>query len=181
MTDAIIRPRRDDDIPALARVLVEIHQRDGYPVEGVADPEAWLQLTKPIGAWTAELDGQPVGHIACTEPGLGDDAARMLHEQQGTPFDQIAVLGRLFVAPAVRGHRLGSRLARAAVKAAHANNRRAVLDVMAKDETAIAMYEQFGCVALGRFLHHHPGGHEPAVAFALPPQFARLGPGEETK
>lgn len=32
------RPRTDADLPELARILVEVHDRDGYPVEGVADP-----------------------------------------------------------------------------------------------------------------------------------------------
>lgn len=116
MAEATIRPRRDEDLPELARILVEVHAHDGYPVEGVTDPEGWLRLANPIGAWVAELDGQPVGHAACRQPGPGDDAARMLHEQQGTPLDQIAVLGRLFVAPAARGRHLGTQLAQAAAK-----------------------------------------------------------------
>lgn len=168
MAEAIIRPRRDEDLPALARILVEVHALDGYPVEGVADPESWLHLTNPIGAWVAELDGQPVGHAACTEPGPGDDAARMLHEQQGTPVDQIAVLGRLFIAPTARGRHLGTQLVHTAAKAASETGRRAVFDVMTKDKAAIAMYEKLGCVSLGEFLHRHPDGEEPAIAFALP-------------
>lgn len=32
-----IRLRRDTNLPALAEVLVRVHIRNGYPVEGVAD------------------------------------------------------------------------------------------------------------------------------------------------
>ena len=47
---AVIRERQDSDIPALAAALVEVHQLDGYPVEGVDNPKAWLQLHNAIGA-----------------------------------------------------------------------------------------------------------------------------------
>lgn len=34
-----IRPRREEDLPDLAAVLVRVHALDRYPVEGMADSE----------------------------------------------------------------------------------------------------------------------------------------------
>ncbi len=164
-----IRPRQDHDIPALAAALVQVHALDGYPVEGVDDPEAWLHLENMLGAWTAEVDGHPVGHVALTEPGPGDDAARIWHEQTGAPLDTLAVLGRLFVTPAGRGHALGRQLTQAATDAAQAIGRRAVLDVMNKDTAAIHTYEALGWTHIADIEHRHHGNQtEPGRAYAAP-------------
>jgi hypothetical protein len=37
---SVVRPRSEDDLPACAAVLVAVYEADGYPVEGVAEPEA---------------------------------------------------------------------------------------------------------------------------------------------
>lgn len=162
----LIRPRRDEDLDALAAVLVEVHERDGYPVEGVADPLAWLHLERLLGAWTAELDHRPVGHVALAEPGPGDDAARIWHERTGDPLHSLAVLGRLFVAPHARGHGLGRRLTETATQAARQAGRRVVLDVMAKDHDAIRLYEGLGWRRFASIEHHHSGGAtEPGVTY----------------
>lgn len=164
-----IRPRRDEDIPALARVLVEVHEKDGYPVEGVADPEAWLDADNLLGAWTAEIDGHRVGHIALTEPGPGDDAARIWSHRTGAPLGTLAVLGRLFVAPTGRGQALGRRLTQTATKAAHDAGRRAVLDVMNKDTAAIHTYESLGWTHFADIEHQHSGGQEESGRAYLSP------------
>src|SRR5882757_2068218 len=52
----VIRRRTDDDIAELARVLVRVHEIDGYPVEGVSDPEAWLTPPGVMATWTALHD-----------------------------------------------------------------------------------------------------------------------------
>ncbi|MGL5829701.1 MAG: GNAT family N-acetyltransferase [Angustibacter sp.] len=162
---ATIRPRTDDDLPALAAALVEVHAIDGYPVEGVDDPLAWLDLPNAIGAWTAELDGEPVGHVALTEPGPGDEASRQFVELHGP--QPTAVLGRLFVSPAARGQGLAEQLTRTAMTAAADAGRRAVLDVMQKDHAAIRLYERLGWSRLGTFEHRHGEGlAEPGLALA---------------
>ena len=163
---SLIRERRDDDIPALAAALVEVHRLDGYPVEGVESPEAWLRLDNLLGAWTAEIDGRPVGHVALTEPGPGDDAARLWSEQTGAPLDTIAVVARMFVAPSGRGHALGRRLTQAAMSAAEHADRRAVLDVMHKDHAAIHTYESLGWKRFADLEHvHHVDQIEPGSAY----------------
>lgn len=102
----MIRPRTEEDIPALAQVLVRVHEKDGYPVEGVADPEAWLRSDRMLGVWVAELDGRPVGQVMLAEPGEGDEAAAMLANREGLPMDEIAVLCRLSWTPRPGGSAL---------------------------------------------------------------------------
>jgi len=156
----LIRPRTDDDLPALAKVLVEVHAVDGYPVEGVADPIAWLTLDNLVGAWTAELDGKPIAHVALTEPGTLDDAARLYGEVHGTAKPAV-VLGRLFVSPTARGRGLAENLTRTAMSAAEGLGRVPVLDVMEKDRGAISLYRKLGWTVLDH-VHH---GHLPWLPF----------------
>lgn len=163
-----IRPRRDEDLDELARILVEVHRQDGYPVEGVDDPYAWLRLESPLGAWVAELDGKVVGHVALSEPSPHDDAPRIWAEQTGKSVDRTAVLGRLFLAPTARGHAIGSRLTRTASDTATQLGRTAVLDVMHKDSAAIRLYEQLAWSRIGETWHtYRPGSREPAYTYAL--------------
>lgn len=164
----VIRPRIEEDIPALADVLVRVHAKDGYPVEGVADPEAWLRSDRMLGAWVAEVDGEVVGHVMLTEPGGGDKAAQMLVRRDGLCAEDVAVLGRLFVDPTARGQRISYLLLDEAVLVAGVLKRRPTLDVMQKDAAAIAAYRRRGWVPLGNFNHLYPGGEEPAIAFSFP-------------
>lgn len=164
-----IRARRDSDIERLASVLVAVHKQDGYPVEGVDDPNSWLELSSPLGAWVAELDGTVVGHVALTEPMETDGAARLWVEQNHATNDEVAVLGRLFVDPVARGSKLGLRLVRTATAEATRLGRQAVLDVMLKDAAAIRVYESMGWRSIGELTHVHSGGKlEPARAYAAP-------------
>lgn len=165
---ALIRPRTEEDIPALADVLVRVHAQDGYPVEGVADPAGWLRSDRTLGAWVAEMESSPVGQVMLTEPGEGDEAARLLSQHEGIPLDRLAVICRLFVDPDARGNRVSSALIDAAVSAAETNGRRVALDVMLKDQAAIAIYRRTGWRFLGKFNHAFLGGSEPAVALYLP-------------
>jgi GNAT superfamily N-acetyltransferase len=138
-------------------------------VEGVADPSAWLRSDRELGAWVADPDGVLVGHVALTEPGRGDFAAELWSRRESTNADTVAVLGRLFVAPAGRGHRLGGRLATTATDHARRLGRRTVLDGMAKDVATIHTYEALGWQLLGRFDHHFGDGQtEPALGYVAP-------------
>lgn len=165
---ATIRPRTDEDLPALAKVLVEVHATDGYPVEGVDDPLAWLDLPNAIGAWTAEVNRTPVGHVSLTEPGPGDEAPRLFARRFGAV--PTAVLGRLFIAPPARGQGLAQALVATASEAARRIGRRAVLDVMRKDQAAVGLYVRLGWTPLGEVAHHvNEHRAEPAIAMVGPP------------
>ena len=168
----VIRPRTEEDIPALAQVLVRVHEKDGYPVEGVADPEAWLRSDRMLGAWVAELDGRPVGQVMLAEPGEGDEAARMLANRDGIALNEIAVMCRLFVDPNSRGQRIGKELIDAAVAPERCLGRHLVRDVMPKDSSAIRLYRRIGWKELGSFTHEFYLGSASALAFCFSKQEA---------
>ena len=168
-TTSRIRPRTADDLPALADLLVRVHELDGYPVEGVADPIAWLKSDNELAALTAEKDGQVVGHVMLSYPSLGDAAAEEWARREDEPMDSIAVLGRLFISPDARGDRLGARLTDAATEIARKLGRRAVLDVMTKDKAAIRTYEKLGWERIAEIEHTFGDGQSvPAYAYVSP-------------
>ena len=102
--DRLIRPRRPDDLDALADVLVRVHALNGYPVEGVEHPRAWLTPPRQLAAWTALVSDTPVGRIALVKANRDDDAAAMwLRSQAGGGARSVAILVRLFVDPEYRG------------------------------------------------------------------------------
>jgi ribosomal protein S18 acetylase RimI-like enzyme len=170
-SDLVIRRRRAADLPKLGSVLRRVHQLDGYPVEGVDDPEGWLQPAREIGAWTALLHDEPIGQVSLTDADTADDAVRVwINETSGSLAD-IAVVVRLFVHPGHRGHGAGRELMRAAFEHATMLGKRLVFDVMLKDQQAIRLYEALGCERLGVITHHHSEGlGEPAAVYVGPEQ-----------
>lgn len=161
-----IRPTVPADLDDLADALIQVHSTDGYPVEGVADPQAWLHLPAALGQWTALLDGTPVGHVGMTRPAHGDAAPTMLAEREGAPRDDIAVLVRLFVAPAARGQGLAGHLVDKVERHARSLHLRLTLNVMQKDQSAISLYKWRGWSILGKFDHAH-GAESRTVAIAM--------------
>ena len=168
-TTSQIRPRTAEDLPRLGELLVRVHELDGYPVEGVADPIAWLKSDNELAALTAEKDGQVVGHVMLSSPGETDTSAAEWSRREGQPIETIAVLGRLFLAPEARGEALGARLTTSATEIARELGRRAVLDVMAKDKAAIRTYEKLGWRRIAEVEHTFGDGQTtPAYAYASP-------------
>lgn len=167
---AIIRPRRTDDLDALADVLVRVHAVDGYPVEGVEHPRAWLTPPRQLAAWTALVSDTPVGHIALVKANRDDDAAAMwLRSEAEGELESVAIPVRLFVDPEHRRLGAANQLMAAVFEYAHAHGLVLVLDVMLKDQAAIALYERLGCRRLGTIDHHHSDGLiEPAVIYVAP-------------
>lgn len=163
------RPRQSADLAALGEVLVQVHNADGYPVEGVENPQAWLEPPGEIAAWTVVWNGQAVGHVSLAEATADEDAAQVWVSETGGAFSDIAVVARLFVDPAHRGRGGGLELMRAAHEHAAALGKRLVFDVMLKDERAIRLYEALGCERVGLITHHHGDGfQEPAAVYVAP-------------
>ncbi|MCE7079980.1 GNAT family N-acetyltransferase [Streptomyces sp. ST2-7A] len=164
----VIRPRLKSDLPEAGKALVSVHQTDGYPVEGVEDPEAWLSPDQLTEAWIAELDGQVVGHVLLSRPD-GEDAIALFRQRWPEDDAGILVLGRLFVLREARGKSVGEKLVRAATESAHAQNHHAVLDVMAKDAAAIRLYERLGWQLIGSASHSYGDGQQiEALCYAAP-------------
>ncbi|MFD4725097.1 GNAT family N-acetyltransferase [Streptomyces seoulensis] len=166
MAEAIIRPFEDADLPDAAAALVEIHRSDGYPVEGVDQPERWLRSESVLAAWVAEEDGRIVGHVALMRP-HGEDAVALWVQQSGD--DNVAVLARLFVLKESRRRAVGEDLMKAAMHYARTRGLRLVLDVMTKDVAAIRLYERLGWLKIGEAAHHYGDGQQiNALCFASP-------------
>lgn len=165
---SVVRPRSEDDLPACAAVLVAVYEADGYPVEGVAEPEAWLTPTGLLQAWVAELAGEVIGHVCLTEPTDTDAAATVFRRTPEGSAADIAVLGRLFVHPEARGHRAGELLTRTAMNHATTHGLRLVLDAMEKDQAAIRLYERLGWHRIGTTDHDSGHGLVSAYCYVSP-------------
>lgn len=167
-TDVVIRRRRDADLPALAEVLVRVHALDGYPVEGVSDPEGWLRHPRELQSWIAESGGAPVGQVTLTRASTDDDAARVWLEHSGASVDRLVIPVRLFVDPEHRASGAGTRLMRTAMEYAEGVRCCVAFDVMEKDVAAVRLYERMGAVRLGSIEHRHSNGSvEPAAVYAV--------------
>lgn len=153
----LVRPRESTDIAAAASALVAVHRTDGYPVEGVARPEEWLSPEGLLSAWVAVADDRIVGHVAVTRP-AEEEAVTLWTEHNATAPGNVGVLARLFVLPEVRKQSVGEHLVRAAVEYAGRRSLRLVLDVMAKDRSAIRLYERLGWQQIGNITHHFGQG-----------------------
>jgi GNAT superfamily N-acetyltransferase len=166
---AIVRPRAARDLDALAQVLVRVHAADGYPVEGVDDPHAWLEPPRELASWTAEMNGRPIGHISLVAASTSDDAAAVWHRKTHGDLDTIAIPVRLFVDPDHRGIGAASKLIAASHAYATDRGRLMVFDVMEKDQTAIRLYEMMGCKRIGTIQHDAGDGTtHPAAVYEAP-------------
>ncbi|WP_197287576.1 GNAT family N-acetyltransferase [Streptomyces apocyni] len=166
----MVRGRRDGDLEDCVRALAEVHRRDGYPVNWPAEPAAWLSPPSLLAAWVAELDGRVVGHIGLCGSGPGDAAPALWGSRQGGEGGATAVVSRLFVAPVARGQGIGALLVRGAVQDARGRALQPVLDVVASDAAALALYERLGWEALGTVEQRWGPGQTVAVrCFAAPP------------
>ncbi|TWV53543.1 GNAT family N-acetyltransferase [Streptomyces misionensis] len=139
-----IRQRADRDLGDCVRVLAEVHENDGYPVNWPDSPTAWLTPPSLIVSWVAELGGRPAGHLGLSHSTAGDAAPGLWSARAGVGTDAIAVVNRLFVAPWARGHGIGALLMARAVTAARDRGLHPVLDVVASETAAAALYERLG-------------------------------------
>lgn len=130
-------------------MLERVHRRDGYPVNWPAEHASWVAGASALGAWVVEVDGRLVGHVGLGRAGEGDLAPGLWSERTGAGRERTAVLSRLFVAPEARGRGIGALLIDRAVREAGRHGLHPVLDVVASDVTAYALYERLGWQLLG--------------------------------
>lgn len=166
--EVVVRPRISADIAQASSALVSVHETDGYPVEGVDDPETWLSPPGLLGAWVAEAGAQVVGHVAVSRA-AGEGAVTLWIDHSGAGEDAVCVLARLFVLPEVRKRAVGERLVRVAERYASDHGLRLVLDVMKKDASAIRLYQRLGWLEIGSISHRFgEGGQQEALAYVSP-------------
>ncbi|MEU5956101.1 GNAT family N-acetyltransferase [Streptomyces sp. NPDC047525] len=149
-----VRPRRASDLPACVEALGQVHIADGYPTNWPERPGDWLAGGSLIGAWVAELGGRVVGHVALCRSGADDVAPALWSGREGLAGERVAVVSRLFVAPGARGHGIGAMLLDRVVAEAGELGLATVLDVVASDTSAIALYERTGWRFLGTDEQH---------------------------
>lgn len=137
-----VRRRTDDDLDACVRLLREVHEHDGYPVSWPERPAAWITPPTTVGAWVAELDGRPAGHVGLAGPRPGEGAPGVWAGRPGAA--PAVMVNRLYVSPSARGHGLGALLLAEAVAEARTRGLQPVLDVAAHDGAAVALYERLG-------------------------------------
>lgn len=153
-TPLSIRPRRAADLAACVEALADVHVADGYPTNWPEEPSDWLTGGMLLGAWVAELDGRVVGHVALCRSTADDVAPALWSARENVAVEKTAVVSRLFVAPGARGHRIGARLLARVVTEAGKLGAHPVLDVVASDTSATALYERTGWRFLGTGRQH---------------------------
>ena len=89
----LVRPRHPDDLPALVAVLERTHREVGYPVRATNVRAGWLAEERELGAWVAEQDGRPVGHVALHPP--SGAPAELWRSATGRDDGGLAVVSRL--------------------------------------------------------------------------------------
>jgi GNAT superfamily N-acetyltransferase len=175
MTDApedevVVRPRTGEDIAALAEVLAGQQPHSGYPQNWPLPfaVESFIARADEDAAWTAELGGRVVGHVAVArvEPGLEAD---LWTAGAGLPREQLAAVSVLFVDHTVTGRGVGKALLATAVAAIRDSGRTPVLDVVQETASAVELYRRTGWQVVGEGRPWWlPDDHRPVLFMVLP-------------
>src|SRR3954449_9285391 len=117
LTDQVrIRERVQSDLPALQKVLVAQQPESGYPLR---DPltfplDVFLHAGDAVKAWTADLAGEPVGHVCRTGPARKSREAHLMAELCAEAYNcdvrDLTWVNSLFVAASARRLGIGRRL-----------------------------------------------------------------------
>jgi len=155
VTSLCIRPATAEDAPAVAALVREAWVAANHnllPGDTMAKVAHSNQLAGFVaGEWqsvrVAEIDGEVVGAVGINPAG---------------------VIWMLYVAPAYQGCGVGSALYDDAIGAMkRAGSRKAMLEVLASNENAVAFYRARGWVPEGRRTEHIPGFRFTAVRMGL--------------
>lgn len=158
MTPPTIRPRRTEDLPALGRALIEQQPTSGYPHRDPLPmgPEDFIVRSGELAAWVAEVDGDPVGHVAISAPAdpattdPGDaEIVRAWLRAHGRRLHEIGEVSVFFTAATARGTGAGAALLATAVGALRERDLAPCLDVNASGASARRLYRRSGWQEIG--------------------------------
>jgi len=168
--ELVIRTREPADLPALAEVLAAQQGGSRYPLRWPLPfpVEDFVVRTSDLTAWTALLDGRPVGHVSAQR--VVDQVVLPLWEGgHDRPADRLGVLGTLFVDPGVRRRGLGRLLHDTAADWLREHDLGPCLDVVPIHAPAQAMYAAAGWREVGRVRPGWlPDGEPDVLAMVLP-------------
>jgi GNAT superfamily N-acetyltransferase len=145
----MVRARRDQDLEPLLVLLRSVYRADRYPVNWPNDPIRWLAAGREFGAWVFEHRDELVGHLALTPPDP-DRAWEQWQEALQQPCEWLAVMRRLFVAPAARRRGVATQLIEAAEATAAERGLHLVLDVADNNRAAIEFWNTHGWREVGQ-------------------------------
>ena len=145
-----IRVATKRDIPALVALMSSFYAESNFPLPvgpATAAFAALLADSRLGGAWLAELDGVPVGHVVLT--------ICFSMEYGGLR----GFIDDLYVQPSARGHGTGAALLAAARAAAVEQGLRALhVEVGPENEVARRLYARAGYVESGHLFLSLPIG-----------------------
>ena len=147
----MIRPRERDDLIGLGAVLAAQQATSRYPMRWPLPfpVEQFIARDHELAAWTAEIDGRPVGHVAVLAVG-GGPLAEHWSQAHGVPAQRLGVLSTLFVDMGCRRTGLGRRLHDTAVAWMREQGLAPCLDVVPVHEAATGLYAGLGWREVGR-------------------------------
>lgn len=168
-----VRPREEADLPLLTALLLAQQPGTRYPFR---DPlpvpvEEFLHSHDAVAAWTAELDGHPVGQVCRMGPARGFPAAALLNDTCADAHhcdpNDLAWVSTLFVAAEARGLGIGRQLMRVVVDDIRRDGRHPCLEVLPTHPAALSLYLSMGWQIVHRFrprwLTEAAGQHGPDV------------------
>ena len=135
-----VRARRPSDLGGCFELAQLVKGLDGYPPRGPVDLERFMAPPQELAAWVAETDSGVVGHVALHRTGARVTMA-MAAAYTGRSSDRLAVVARLFVAPAARRGGAARALLQRAVADAQGRGLQPVLDVATHFGAAVDLYE----------------------------------------
>ena len=147
---ALVRTRRPDDLPVLARLLGEQQAETEYPLRWPLPfpVEQFLVRAGERAAWVVEADGRVAGHVAVSAAEPDDELCRAIPGMLG--HGDFALVTVLFVGAGHGGRGLGSLLLGTATDWIRSHELTPVLDVVPTHDRAVGLYLARGWVEIGR-------------------------------
>lgn len=171
MPDLLIRPRRDDDVPALVDLLFRQQSETQYPFHWPPDrsPEDFLRRPTESEAWVADLEGAVVGHVAIQLVADDDELGTVWAAAHGVPVAALRCISVLFADRRLARRGIGSALLERATQRVLDGDGAPVLDVVAEHHDARNLYLSRGWVEVGRSRPAWlPATAEPVYLMILP-------------